>query len=170
MEVPIGETRFDQFIEGQGIVLILNNYQPVFAKVVTIHESKMIPQKSVILQLTTKKLVVSEEWWSTDDGQYYREMLSSIAGELPEYQLIDKKVILNFNYTSGKYESASNPQLNGEINSIIFPTSGRSGGGMPSRGGKSRKYYKKLNKKYKKSSKKYKKQRKSRKNKNKYSK
>ena len=158
MNTPIGQTKFEQFSVGQRIALNLNNFQPVFAQVLDKHQSNMNPYSSVILQLFTRKITLSDEWWNTEEGQDYREMMGSIATELPVYPLIDTKIILNFYY--GNYYNANNPQLAPQIQSIRFLTSG---------GGKSRKYYKKLSKKYRKNRKnrKNRKTRKLRKNKNK---
>jgi len=168
MEVPILETSFDQFRMNQKIVLILNWFEPVEAIVINIVESRTTPENSIVLRVNIDTLQFHEKFWNDEIGLAIREEEGSIAATLPTQPLNERRVILNFNQT-GQYVS-NHSQIVGGINSIIFPTSGRSGGGMPSRGGKSRKYYKKLSKKYKKSSKKYKKQRKSRKNKNKYSK
>lgn len=170
MEVPIGNTRFKQFSVGQKVVLILNNFEPVEAIVTNSHESKTTPLNTITLRVNTSTLQMNEKFWNHPYGIEIREEEGSIATTLPTQPLINKTVSLNYDKT-GQYVS-THSQIVGGISSIIFSTSGRSGGAMPTGGGKSRsrKYYKKLSKKYRKNRKTRKLRKNKNKNKNKYSK
>ena len=167
MEIPIGDTRFDQFTLEQKVVLILNNFEPVNA-IVTGMGPWLDNENAILILVPSTTFQIHDKFWNHPNGIRIREEEGSIQSNLPTQEFDNQIVILTYNPTNGQYVS-TNSEIFGGIKSIIFPISSGSGGGMSTGGGKSRKYYKKLSKKYRKN-KKTRKNKNKNKNKNKYSK
>ena len=104
MEVPIKDTRFDQFTLEQRVLLNLNIYEPVNAIVKNSLESKTTPLNTITLMVDTNTLQINEILWSHLNGIEIREKEGSIAATLPTVPLIDNIVILNYDKL-GQYVS-----------------------------------------------------------------